>query len=70
MHVAHGAMAAGYRKPREVAWWLTLGLVAVVAGECITGGVLPWDERGWWARVVEGNIVGLAPVDRRLARSG
>jgi ubiquinol-cytochrome c reductase cytochrome b subunit len=61
VQVAHGAMSAGYRKPREVAWWLTLGLVAVVAGECITGGVLPWDERGWWARVVEGNIVGLAP---------
>src|ERR1700691_5033949 len=61
VQVAHGAMSAGYRKPREVAWWLTLGLVAVVAGECISGGVLPWDERGWWARVVEGNLVGLAP---------
>jgi ubiquinol-cytochrome c reductase cytochrome b subunit len=23
---------------------------------------LPWDQRGWWARIVEGNIVGLAPV--------
>jgi ubiquinol-cytochrome c reductase cytochrome b subunit len=29
--------------------------------EGLTGGLLPWDERGWWARVVEGNIVGLAP---------
>lgn len=61
VHVAYGAMSASYRKPREVAWWLTLGVIAVVAGECITGGVLPWDERGWWARVVEGNIIGLAP---------
>jgi len=31
-------------------------------GEGITGGLLPWDQRGWWARVVEGNIMGLAPV--------
>ena len=61
VHVAHGALSGIYRRPREVAWWLTLAVVALVAGECITGGVLPWDELGWWARVVEGNIIGLAP---------
>jgi ubiquinol-cytochrome c reductase cytochrome b subunit len=62
VHVAHGALSASYRRPREVAWWLTLVVVALVGAEGITGGVLPWDELGWWARVVEGNIVGLAPV--------
>lgn len=61
LHVAHGALAASYRKPREVAWWLTLAVLGLAATEGITGGVLPWDQRGWWARVVEGNIVGLAP---------
>jgi len=61
LHVVHGAFVASYRKPREVAWWLTLGVLGVAVGEGITGGLLPWDERGWWARVVEGNIVGLAP---------
>src|SRR5579884_2849474 len=24
LHVAHGVLAESYRKPREVAWWLTL----------------------------------------------
>jgi len=61
VHVAHGALARSYRRPREVAWWLTLVVVALAGAEGITGGVLPWDERGWWARVVEGNVVGLAP---------
>src|ERR1700733_11457283 len=61
LHVAHGAFVASYRRPREVAWWLTLGVLGLAVGEGITGGLLPWDERGWWARVVEGNIVGLAP---------
>lgn len=62
VHVAHGAFARSYRRPREIAWWLTLAVVGLAAAEAITGGVLPWDERGWWARVVEGNVVGLAPV--------
>jgi len=61
LHVAHGAFVASYRKPREVAWWLTLGVLGLTVAGGITGGLLPWDERGWWARVVEGNIVGLAP---------
>jgi len=61
LHVVHGAFVASYRKPREVAWWLTLGVLGLAVAEGITGGLLPWDERGWWSRVVEGNIVGLAP---------
>jgi ubiquinol-cytochrome c reductase cytochrome b subunit len=61
VHVAHGAFVAIYRKPREVGWWLTLAVLGLAIGEGITGGLLPWDERGWWARVVEGNIVGLSP---------
>ena len=61
LHVVHGAFVASYRKPREVAWWMTLGVLGLAVAGGITGGLLPWDERGWWARVVEGNIVGLAP---------
>jgi ubiquinol-cytochrome c reductase cytochrome b subunit len=61
LHVAHGAFAASYRRPREVAWWLTLGVLGLAVAGGITGGLLPWDERGWWARTVEGNIIGLAP---------
>jgi ubiquinol-cytochrome c reductase cytochrome b subunit len=62
VHVVHGAFVGIYVKPREVAWWLTLAVLGLTLAEAITGGMLPWDERGWWARVVEGNIVGLAPV--------
>lgn len=61
-HVAIGALAGAYRKPRQFSWWLSLLVLALSIGEGITGGLLPWDQHGWWARVVEGNIVGLAPV--------
>ncbi len=62
LHVLHGAFVAAYRKPGEIGWWLTLAVLGVAMAQGITGGLLPWDQRGWWARVVEGNIVGLAPV--------
>jgi ubiquinol-cytochrome c reductase cytochrome b subunit len=61
-HVLCGALVGSYRRPREIGWWLTLAAVALVISQGITGGLLPWDQRGWWARAVEGNIVGLAPV--------
>jgi ubiquinol-cytochrome c reductase cytochrome b subunit len=62
LHVLHGAFVASYRKPREIGWWLTLLVLGLALAEGITGGLLPWDQLGWWARVVEGNIAGLAPV--------
>jgi ubiquinol-cytochrome c reductase cytochrome b subunit len=62
VHVIHGAFVASYRKPGEIAWWLTLLVLGLAIAEGITGGLLPWDQLGWWARVVEGNIAGLAPV--------
>lgn len=61
-HVLQGALAASHRPKREIGWWLTLLVLALALGHAITGGLLPWDQRGWWARVVEGNIIGLAPI--------
>lgn len=62
LHVLQGALAAAYRKPGEIGWWMTLAVLGLAIGEGITGGLLPWDQLGWWARVVEGNIAGLTPV--------
>ena len=61
-HVLYGALVASYRPPREIGWWLTLAVVALAIAQGTTGWLLPWDQRGWWARVVEGNMIGLLPV--------
>jgi ubiquinol-cytochrome c reductase cytochrome b subunit len=61
LHIACVALVASPRRPREIGWWLGLLVLGLAVGEGITGGLLPWDQRGWWARVVEGNITGLAP---------
>jgi len=60
--ILHGALVAAYRAPRELGWWLTLVVLGLTLAEMITGGLLPWDQRGWWGRVVEANIIGMAPV--------
>jgi ubiquinol-cytochrome c reductase cytochrome b subunit len=60
--ILHGALVASYRSPREIVWWLMLAVLGLTLAEMITGGLLPWDQRGWWGRVVEANIVGMAPV--------
>ncbi|MGH7435111.1 MAG: cytochrome b N-terminal domain-containing protein, partial [Polyangiaceae bacterium] len=62
VHIVHGALVRAYARPREIEWLLTLLVLGLAVAEGITGGLLPWDQKGWWARVVEGNIVGLAPV--------
>jgi ubiquinol-cytochrome c reductase cytochrome b subunit len=62
LHILLGALGGVYRGGREISWWLTLAIFALALGEGITGGLLPWDQRGWWARLVEGNIAGLTPV--------
>jgi ubiquinol-cytochrome c reductase cytochrome b subunit len=62
LHILLGAISGAYRGGREISWWLTLAIFALALGEGITGGLLPWDQKGWWARLVEGNIAGLTPV--------
>ncbi|MEZ4255917.1 MAG: cytochrome b N-terminal domain-containing protein [Polyangiales bacterium] len=51
-----------YKRPREVTWWLVLGLVALVLGFLITGYRLTWDQRTFWALKVEVNITQSMPV--------
>jgi ubiquinol-cytochrome c reductase cytochrome b subunit len=62
LHVLHGAVVGAYAKPREIEWILGLLVLGLAVAEGITGGLLPWDQKGWWARDVEGNIIGLAPM--------
>jgi ubiquinol-cytochrome c reductase cytochrome b subunit len=66
LHVLHVVLTAGYRRPREVTWWLGLGLVGLVLVFAMTGALLPFDEQGYWASRVEIGIMGTAPVVGRL----
>lgn len=60
--VSRMILVASYRRGRAIAYWLALGIVGVIAALGITGNILPWDQRGYWAAVVETTIAGSLPV--------
>jgi len=51
-----------YRRPRELNWMVGLLLFGVVAVFALSGYLLPWDQKGYWAKLVEATITGSAPV--------
>jgi len=74
LHMAQVATFGAYKRPREVTWWFGLGLLAVVLGFALTGYLLPWDQKGYWATRVATNIAGTVPVvgdaTQRLMQGG
>src|SRR6185312_13681004 len=55
-------LVGAYRAPREVHWWLAVGVFLLILGLGVTGNILPWDQRGYWAAIVETTIAGGTPV--------
>jgi ubiquinol-cytochrome c reductase cytochrome b subunit len=50
-----------YKYPREVTWWVGIGLFAVTFAFGFTGYLLPWDEKAYWATTVGTNMAGTVP---------
>jgi ubiquinol-cytochrome c reductase cytochrome b subunit len=61
LHLVVTALRGGYRRPREVQWWIGLGLIGVITLYSVTGFVLRWDQYGYWATKVELAYVNDAP---------
>jgi len=51
-----------YHRPREFTWWLAVAVVGLILVLGVTGNILPWDQRGYWAAVVETTIAGGLPI--------
>lgn len=62
LHLLQGVVTAAFRAPRELNWWLGLALMALMLGMALTGYLLPWDQKGYWATRVATNIAGSTPV--------
>jgi ubiquinol-cytochrome c reductase cytochrome b subunit len=61
LHVLQVVIAGAHLPPREVNWWLGLALLGCVLGLSLTGYLLPWDQKGYWATKVATNIAGSLP---------
>jgi ubiquinol-cytochrome c reductase cytochrome b subunit len=62
LHLIRVVAFASYRKPRELNWIVGLMLLQVILAFGLTGYLLPWDQRAYWATVVSINISKLTPV--------
>ena len=62
LHLMQVVIDGAYRAPREVNFWLGLILMKLVLGMALTGYLLPWDQKGYWATRVATNLAGLVPM--------
>jgi ubiquinol-cytochrome c reductase cytochrome b subunit len=62
LHLMQVVIDGAYRAPREVNFWLGLILMKIVLGLSLTGYLLPWDQKGYWATRVATNLSGIVPV--------
>lgn len=61
MHMLQVVIDKAYKGPREVNFWLGLILMQLVLGLALTGYLLPWDQKGYWATNVATNLMSLIP---------
>jgi ubiquinol-cytochrome c reductase cytochrome b subunit len=62
LHLMQVVIDGAYRAPREMNFWFGLGLLLLVLGLSLTGYLLPWDQKGYWATKVATNIMGIVPL--------
>jgi quinol-cytochrome oxidoreductase complex cytochrome b subunit/mono/diheme cytochrome c family protein len=74
LHMLQVIVDGAYRAPREVNFWLGLILLNVTLGLSLTGYLLPWDQKGYWATKVATSLMGVVPglgvYLQRLAQGG
>ena len=66
-HMLRVFIMGAYKPPRELNWisGVILGLVTMAFG--LTGYLLPWDQRAFWATTVATDIAGTIPIIGNLA---
>ena len=62
IHILQVVIEKAYIKPREFNWWLGLVLMKITLALGLTGYLLPWDQKGYWATKVATELAALPPV--------
>ena len=62
LHLMQVMIDGAYRAPREVNYWFGLGLLGLTVATSLTGYLLSWDQRGYWATKVATNLLSGVPV--------
>jgi len=61
LHMARTFFFGAYKYPRELQWVIGVVLVILTFVMSLTGYLLPFDQRSYWATIVAANINGTGP---------
>ncbi len=61
LHLLQVLIDGAYKAPREFNFWSGLLLLQLTLALSLTGYLLPWDQKGYWATKVATNIVSIVP---------
>jgi len=67
VHMLRVVALGSYKNPREVTWLTGVVLLLVILAFALTGYLLPWDEKAYWATTVTINIARSAPLGEYVA---
>jgi ubiquinol-cytochrome c reductase cytochrome b subunit len=62
VHMTRVFLFGSYKAPREVTWLTGVALLLVILGFSLSGYLLPWDQKAYWATTVTISVAGGAPV--------
>jgi ubiquinol-cytochrome c reductase cytochrome b subunit len=61
LHLMQVVIDRAYKAPREINFWFGVILLQLCLGLSLTGYLLPWDQKGFWATKVATNLLGILP---------
>ena len=61
LHLLQVVIDSAYRAPREFNFWFGVILLFITLAISLTGYLLPWDQKGFWATKVATNLAGIVP---------
>jgi ubiquinol-cytochrome c reductase cytochrome b subunit len=67
VHMLRVVALGSYKKPREVTWITGVVLLLLILGFALTGYLLPWDQKAYWATTVTINIARSGPFGEQIA---
>jgi ubiquinol-cytochrome c reductase cytochrome b subunit len=62
LHLMQVVIDGAYKAPREVNFWFGLVLLQLVLALSLTGYLLPWDQKGFWATKVATSLLSVVPI--------
>lgn len=62
IHLAQVLIFGAYKAPREMNWIVGVLMFGLVLAFSLTGYLLPWDQKGYWATQVATSIIGTSPI--------